>query len=85
MLGVTGDLAKKKLIPAVYRLHARGLLEHPRRRAWPDRTGATSTWPTTCAASLEDTGEKFDNKTLDDLLEQLELRRRATTRTRRRS
>ncbi len=29
MLGVTGDLAKKKLIPAVYRLHARGLLNIP--------------------------------------------------------
>src|SRR5262245_29499193 len=29
MLGVTGDLAKKKLIPAVYRLHARGILDIP--------------------------------------------------------
>ena len=29
MLGITGDLAKKKLIPAVYRLHCRGLLGIP--------------------------------------------------------
>ncbi len=29
MLGVTGDLAKKKLFPAVYRLHCRWLLEVP--------------------------------------------------------
>ncbi|HEY5153612.1 MAG TPA: glucose-6-phosphate dehydrogenase [Acidimicrobiales bacterium] len=29
MLGITGDLAKKKLIPAVYRLHERGLLNVP--------------------------------------------------------
>ena len=29
MLGVTGDLAKKKLFPAVYRLHTRWLLEVP--------------------------------------------------------
>ena len=29
MFGITGDLAKKKLFPAVYRLHERGLLDIP--------------------------------------------------------
>ena len=29
IFGITGDLAKKKLIPAVYRLHCRGLLGIP--------------------------------------------------------
>jgi glucose-6-phosphate 1-dehydrogenase len=68
MLGVTGDLAKKKLIPAVYRLHARGLLNIPvvglARPDWSHVDLANHV-----RGSLEDTGEKFDNNTLDDLLE----------------
>ena len=69
MLGVTGDLAKKKLIPAVYRLHERGLLDIPvvglARPDWSHVDLANHV-----RGSLEDTGEKFDNRTLDELLEQ---------------
>ncbi|MGZ4680954.1 MAG: glucose-6-phosphate dehydrogenase [Acidimicrobiales bacterium] len=67
MLGVTGDLAKKKLIPAVYRLHARGLLDIPVvGLARPDWSHADL--ESHVRGSLEDTGEKFDDQTLGSLL-----------------
>ena len=67
MLGVTGDLAKKKLIPAVYRLHCRGLLGIPvvglARPDWSQADLAAHV-----KASLEDTGEKFDQAQYDSLM-----------------
>jgi glucose-6-phosphate 1-dehydrogenase len=67
MLGITGDLAKKKLIPAVYRLHCRGLLNIPivglARPQWSHDDLASHV-----KASLEDTGEKFDQEKFDSLI-----------------
>src|SRR3954470_1703440 len=68
MLGITGDLAKKKLIPAVYRLHCRGRLGIPivglARPDWTKEDLANHV-----KASLEDTGEKFDQDQYDSLME----------------
>ena len=67
MLGVTGDLAKKKLIPAVYRLHCRGLLGVPvvglARPDWTHQDLANHV-----KASLHDTGEAFDQDQYDSLM-----------------
>src|SRR3954465_9537737 len=67
MLGITGDLAKKKLIPAVYRLHCRGLLGIPvvglARPDWSPEDLANHV-----EASLHDAGEKFDQDQYDSLM-----------------
>jgi len=64
MLGITGDLAKKKLIPAVYRLHCRGLLGIPvvglARPDWTQEDLASHV-----KASLLDCGEEFDQDQYD--------------------
>jgi glucose-6-phosphate 1-dehydrogenase len=67
MLGVTGDLAKKKLFPAVYRLHCRWLLEVPviglARDDWgPDQLQRHA------RESIQDAGEKFDERQFDALM-----------------
>ena len=68
MFGVTGDLAKKKLFPAVYRLHCRWLLEVPiiglARDDWSEdqlRRHARE--------AIEDAGEKFDEKQFAALMQ----------------
>jgi glucose-6-phosphate 1-dehydrogenase len=61
MFGVTGDLAKKKLFPAVYRLHCRWLLEIPiiglARDDWSEDKLHQH-----ARESIEEAGEKFDEK-----------------------
>jgi glucose-6-phosphate 1-dehydrogenase len=70
MLGITGDLAKKKLIPAIYRLHRRGLLEIPvvglAREDW-----TTEQLRDHARESLETAGEKFDQADFDGLMAKL--------------
>jgi glucose-6-phosphate 1-dehydrogenase len=61
LFGVTGDLAKKKLFPAVYRLHCRWLLEVPiiglARDDWTEEQLHRH-----ARESIEEAGEKFDEK-----------------------
>jgi len=61
LFGVTGDLAKKKLFPAVYRLHCRWLLEVPiiglARDDWSEDQLHRH-----ARESIEEAGEKFDEK-----------------------
>ena len=68
MLGITGDLAKKKLIPAVYRLHRRGLLGIPvvglARPDWSQDDLASH-----IKTSLLDAGEDFDQTQYDRLMQ----------------
>ena len=68
MLGVTGDLAKKKLFPAVYRLHCRWLLEVPiiglARDDWSQDQLADH-----ARESIQDAGEKWDEKQFRALME----------------
>ena len=55
-----GDLAKKKLFPAVYRLHAAGPARHAGRRRGPRRLDRRRPAQPRQGGSLEDTGEKWD-------------------------
>lgn len=67
MLGITGDLAKKKLIPAVYRLHRRGILNVPVvGLALPDWTQEDLAQH--IKKSLLEAGEDFDQKNFDALV-----------------
>ena len=66
MLGVTGDLAKKKLFPAVYRLHCRWLLEVPDHRPGPD-DWSDDQLADHARESIEEAGEKWDEKQFDAL------------------
>jgi glucose-6-phosphate 1-dehydrogenase len=61
MFGVTGDLAKKKLFPAVYRLHCRWLLEMPIIGLARDDWGEDQLHRH-ARESIEEAGEKFDEK-----------------------
>ena len=69
MLGITGDLAKKKLIPALYQLHRRRLLDIPivglARPKWrvEDLRGHVR-------ASIEESGEKFIESQYEGLMSQ---------------
>ncbi|HEX7444206.1 MAG TPA: glucose-6-phosphate dehydrogenase, partial [Acidimicrobiales bacterium] len=67
MLGITGDLAKKKLLPAVYRLHGRGLLNIPviglAREDW-----TTEHLRAHVRESIENSPEKFDETQYEGLM-----------------
>jgi glucose-6-phosphate 1-dehydrogenase len=66
MFGASGDLAKKKLFPAVYRLHRRGLLDVPVIGVaiddWTDADLIAH-----AKQSLLDEGEDFDQASFDQL------------------
>ncbi len=81
MLGITGDLAKKKLIPAVYRLHRAGPARHPGRRSGPAGLERRRTCANHVRASIEDTGEKFDEDRVRRADGALGATSRATTTT----
>src|SRR3954468_10142100 len=66
MFGASGDLAHKKLFPAVYRLHRRKLLGVPvvgvALDPWTD-----DEMRTTARKAIQHAGEKFDEKAFDEL------------------
>ncbi len=66
MFGASGDLAHKKLFPAVYRLHRRKLLGVPvvgvALDPWTDADMRTH-----AKEAIEEAGEKFDQKSFDEL------------------
>jgi len=67
MLGITGDLAKKKLLPAVYQLHRRGLLNIPviglARPEW-----SVEDLRTHVRTSIEESDEKFEEAEYEGLM-----------------
>lgn len=67
MFGASGDLARKKLFPAIYRLAARGLLGIPvigvALSDWTDADLRNRV-----RKSVEEAGERIDEKVFDDLV-----------------
>ena len=66
MFGASGDLAKKKLFPAIYRLECRGRLGIPvigvAREAWTDDDLRNH-----CRAAIAEAGEEWDQAAFDRL------------------
>ena len=66
MFGASGDLAKKKLFPAIYRLECRGRLGIPvigvAREAWTDDDLRSH-----CRAAIAEAGEEWDQAAFDRL------------------
>ena len=66
MFGASGDLAKKKLFPAIYRLESRGRLGIPvigvAREAWTDDDLHSH-----CRAAIAEAGEEWDQAAFDRL------------------
>lgn len=66
MFGASGDLAHKKLFPAVYRLHCRKMLGVPvvgvALDPWTDEDMRTH-----AKEAIQEAGEKFDQKSFDEL------------------
>jgi glucose-6-phosphate 1-dehydrogenase len=70
LLGVTGDLARKKLLPAIYRLHCRGLLDVPviglARPHWGREHICQR-----AKEAIEEAGEKWDQEKFESLANRL--------------